>query len=84
MPSIHWPEPAFAGEPDGGYRWQVFEDAEDPERVVETFLVPSWLDHLRQHQRVTQEDADLQAKVTALHEGPEPPNVCHLFSVTTR
>ena len=67
---------------DGGYRWQVFEDAEDPERVVETFLVPSWLDHLRQHQRVTGEDADLQAKVRAYHEGPELPRVCHLLAVT--
>lgn len=66
---------------DGGYRWQVFEDAGDPARIVETFLVPSWLDHLRQHQRVTQEDADLQARVTALHEGPEPPVVRHLLAI---
>jgi len=68
---------------DGGYRWQVFEDAEDPERFVESFLVPSWLDHLRQHQRVTEEDADLQAKVTAYHEGSEPPKVRHLLVVGT-
>lgn len=26
---------------DGGYRWHVFEDAEDPELKVEVSLVPS-------------------------------------------
>jgi Transmembrane secretion effector len=65
---------------DGGYRWQVFEDAEDPTRIIEIFFVPSWLDHLRQHQRVTGEDADLQTKVAALHEGPDPPKVRHLLA----
>lgn len=120
MPSMHWPEPALAGDVaqdrgpvmieityrvkaenreaflealkafsaerrrDGGYRWQVFEDAEDPELYVEVFLVPSWLDHLRQHQRVTEEDADLQAKVAAFHEGPDPPRVRHLLAVGAR
>lgn len=120
MPSMHWPEPALAGEPDGdrgpvmieityrveaenraafllalkvfsaerrrdgGYRWQVFEDADDPELFVETFLVPSWLDHLRQHQRVTQEDADLQAKVMALHEGIHQPRIRHLILVKAK
>src|SRR5262249_24157306 len=32
---------------DGAYAWGVFEDAADPARFVETFLVDSWLEHLR-------------------------------------
>jgi hypothetical protein len=38
---------------DGAYRWGVFEDAAEEGRFVETFLVESWLEHLRQHERVT-------------------------------
>jgi len=38
---------------DGAYAWGVFEDAADEGRMVETFLVESWLEHLRQHERVT-------------------------------
>jgi hypothetical protein len=41
---------------DGAYRWGVFEDTADPSRFVETFLVDSWLEHLRQHERVTNAD----------------------------
>jgi MFS family permease len=45
---------------DGAYRWGVFEDAAEEGRFVETFLVESWLEHLRQHQRVTRADRLLQ------------------------
>ena len=48
---------------DGAYRWGVFEDTADPSRFVETFLVDSWLDHLHQHERVTNADRVLQTQV---------------------
>jgi MFS family permease len=35
---------------DGAYAWRVFEDAAEEGRMVETFLVDSWLEHLRQHE----------------------------------
>ena len=41
---------------DGAYAWGVFEDVAEPGRMVETFLAESWLDHLRQHERVTNTD----------------------------
>lgn len=62
---------------DGGFGWRVFEDAEDRERITEIFFAPSWLDHLRQHERVTKTDQALQAKISAFHIGPEPPRVTH-------
>jgi hypothetical protein len=37
---------------DGAIRWDLFQDVEDAERLVEVFLVESWVDHLRQHERV--------------------------------
>ena len=41
---------------DGAYSWGVFEDAADQGRMVETFLMESWLEHLCQHERVTPAD----------------------------
>lgn len=62
---------------DGGYGWMVYEDAAQPRRITEVFHVASWLDHLRQHQRVTHADADAQAAVRAFHRGSDPPLVEH-------
>src|SRR6185437_2219600 len=48
---------------DGAYAWGAFEDTAEPGRYVETFLVESWLEHLRQHERVTHADRALQDHV---------------------
>jgi predicted MFS family arabinose efflux permease len=45
---------------DGAYAWDVFEDAAENGRFLETFMVASWLEHLRQHQRVTNADRVVQ------------------------
>jgi MFS family permease len=37
----------------GGFRWGVYRDLAEPDRFVETFLVASWAEHLRQHHRGT-------------------------------
>jgi MFS family permease len=65
---------------DGAYAWGVFEDAADEGRMVETFLVESWLEHLRQHERVTNADRVLQDTIHHFHaEGT--PKVTHLIAV---
>jgi MFS family permease len=66
---------------DGALAWGVFADTEAPDRVVEWFLVANWAEHMRQHHRVTVADQALQATVTALHEGAEPPCVTHLVAL---
>ena len=48
---------------DGAYAWGVFEDAAEAGRVMETFLVESWMEHLRQHERVTNADRLVQDAV---------------------
>jgi predicted MFS family arabinose efflux permease len=48
---------------DGAYAWGVFEDAAVEGRIVETFLVESWMGHLRQHERVTNADRLVQETV---------------------
>ena len=66
---------------DGAYAWGVFEDAAEPGRFVETFLVESWLEHLRQHARVTQADRVLQDRVEALLLLPA--KITHLITAET-
>jgi len=66
---------------DGAYAWGVFEDAADEGRFLETFLVESWLEHLRQHERVTNADRILQSAVHRYHvEGA--PKVTHFIAAT--
>jgi hypothetical protein len=48
-------------------------------RLLDTFVVDSWLEHLRQHQRVTNADRLLQDKVHRFHLGDEP-NVTHFIA----
>jgi hypothetical protein len=53
-----------------------------PDRHVETFLVESWIEHLRQHERFTNEDRALQDRVqSCLVEGTEP-QVSHFIAET--
>jgi predicted MFS family arabinose efflux permease/quinol monooxygenase YgiN len=41
---------------DGAYDWRVFEDPAEEGRFVEAFMTDSWLEHQRQHERVTKAD----------------------------
>jgi hypothetical protein len=65
---------------DGAFEWGVFEDAARPERFVETFMIASWIEHLRQHDRVTHEGKELQVRVNAFHTGSASPLVSHLIA----
>jgi predicted MFS family arabinose efflux permease len=60
---------------DGAYDWRVFTDLAQPDRILETFLVDSWLEHLRQHERVTNADRVLQERLKRLTR--EAPRVTH-------
>jgi quinol monooxygenase YgiN len=64
---------------DGAYAWGVFEDASEDGRFLETFLVESWLEHLRQHERVTRADRILQTSIQRYNlEGA--PKVTHYIA----
>ena len=69
---------------DGAFRCSVFNDLADPEIFRETFLVGSWAEHRRQHERATMEDRRIEEEVLAFHTGPEPPLVKHLLMVNLR
>ena len=65
---------------DGAFMWELFNDVEVPGRMVECFMVDSWLEHLRQHERVTIADKDVSDAVRVFHLGSEPPKVTHLVA----
>ncbi|WP_313341125.1 MFS transporter [Stenotrophomonas sp.] len=62
---------------DGAVIWGVAEDVATPGVHLEYFVTASWIEHLRQHERVTAEDRALQDKVRALHRNEHAPIVRH-------
>ena len=62
---------------DGAIQWGLFADAGTPGRYLETFLVESWGEHLRQHARVTVADRAVEERAFAFHLLAEPPNITH-------
>jgi quinol monooxygenase YgiN len=67
----------------GASRWDLYRDGADRHHFVETFVVPSWAEHLRQHgERLTVTDQALEESAYALADGT--PEVQHLFSVQRR
>ena len=47
---------------NGAYFWQLFHDSEDPTRYVEVFMDESWVEHLRQHERASVADREIQRR----------------------
>jgi predicted MFS family arabinose efflux permease len=48
---------------DGASRWGICRDLEKPDRYIETFVVSSWAEHLRQHDRLTRADSQLEERL---------------------
>jgi hypothetical protein len=65
---------------DGAYQWGIFRDLENPGRYLETFLVDSWAEHLRQHERSTGADRVVTEQVEKHTRGE--PIVRHLVYAT--
>ncbi len=69
---------------DGAIGWHLYRDPSVPGRYLEQFMVGSWLDHLRQHDRVTVSDAALQERVGKLLKNGAAPVVTHYMVKTTQ
>jgi Transmembrane secretion effector len=64
---------------NGAFEWGLYEDAAQDGRFLETFLLDSWMEHLRQHERVTEADRARQETVRRFQiEGS--PKVTHLIA----
>ncbi|MEO0916518.1 MAG: MFS transporter, partial [Pseudomonadota bacterium] len=62
---------------DGAIDWTLHESVETPGTWVETFRLPSWHEHLEQHERVTKDDATRQETVRGFDTRGTGPVVRH-------
>ncbi len=62
---------------DGAIDWELYRDLADPGSFLEVFTAESWVDHLRQHTRITVADMGIQQKTRIYHTGEGPPVVRH-------
>ncbi len=60
---------------DGATRWGIFRDTQAPNVFLESFLVDSWAEHQRQHNRFTMADRELEKRVLSFTL--EPTTVKH-------
>lgn len=65
---------------DGAHDWGIYQDAAEPDVWIEWFRLPSWAEHLRQHERMTTHDKERHAAARAFHRGAERPEVRHYLA----
>jgi MFS family permease/quinol monooxygenase YgiN len=64
---------------DGAIRWGLFQDTANPGRFLETFIVETWIEHRRQHERMTVADRRVEEQAFSFHIGEDRPRVRHLI-----
>ena len=67
----------FSRRRTGASSWRVWRDANDPTQFVEQFVVASWQEHLRQHERVTKRDQERLDQIRAMTDPHRPTTVTH-------
>jgi hypothetical protein len=61
--------------------WRAWRDASEPSRILEQFVVASWDEHLRQHQRVTKRDQARLDRVREMTDPARPETVTHWLAL---
>lgn len=69
---------------DGATEWWLFQDTAQPGRYVETFIVKSWAEHMRQHERLTVADYEVEQRARSYHSADTPMVINHLIDVYSR
>ncbi len=67
----------FSRRRTGASSWRVWQDAADPDRIIEQFVVASWADHIRQHGRVTVRDQERYDQIRSMTDPAQPVTVTH-------
>ena len=57
---------------NGALRWRLFQDTDDPEHWVETYVVADWVEHLRLARRTTEADRAVERQVAAFDRKGSP------------
>ena len=66
----------------GAVQWAIYQDTERPDQFIETFIVPTWDEHLRQHERRTATDLQLQEDLRPFLRDRELPRAKHYIAPT--
>ena len=65
---------------DGAISWGLYRDLSEPGRIVESFVIESWLEHMRQHLRVAIADEAFQQEVRKFLLNASEPSVKHYIA----
>lgn len=65
---------------DGAIKWNLFHDIADSRNYIESFIVESWGEHLRQHERMTVSDRQIWNIARSFHIDIKPPIVKHFIA----
>ncbi|GAA0587648.1 MFS transporter [Craurococcus roseus] len=65
----------------GALTWRLYEDVAHPERWAEFWAVGNWTEHLREAQRLTDDDLAALARAAALHRAEAPPEASRYLNV---
>jgi predicted MFS family arabinose efflux permease len=60
---------------NGAYGWSIARDVANPDVWIERLHYPTWHDYLRQRDRTTVPDRELETRAYAFHCGPKPVQV---------
>ena len=67
---------------DGAFFWGLFRHDKYADVYIEAFLIDSWAEHLRQHERITIADRAIEDHAFSFHIGEKPPIVSHFIAET--
>jgi MFS family permease len=68
---------------DGARNWSLLRDLAEPDLWIERYESPTWLDYVRQNQRITEDDAAVWDRIRNLHRGPDKPRVRRMIERQT-
>jgi MFS family permease len=68
---------------DGARHWSLLRDLSEPDLWIERYESPTWLDYVRQNQRMTEDDAAVGERIRQLHRGPDKPRVRRMIERQT-
>jgi len=68
----------------GATSWRAWRQASQPGVILEQFVVASWVEHQRQHERITRRDQDRLDQVEMLTAEGTPPAVTHWLTAIPR
>jgi quinol monooxygenase YgiN len=62
---------------NGAFFWELFHDSAQPTRFLESFMDESWTEHLRQHERASVADREIQRRANGFLAAGESTRTTH-------